>query len=130
MKQSGAMLLVNRDGKVLLVHPAGWYNRNAPWMPPKEEVEAGESAEDAARRALVEELGLSPDSYELADDLGRIQYRSGSKSVFCYSARYFGADDAVTLDRENDRYGWYGLAEAKAVIKDEFVPILERLSID
>ncbi|UCG82908.1 MAG: NUDIX hydrolase [Dehalococcoidia bacterium] len=127
LKQSGAMFLINRVGRVLLVRPAGDYNRRAPWMPPKEEIEVGEKPLEAALRATAEELGLSPDSYSNVRELGFITYKSKSKKVWCYSAQYLGKDDDISLDWENDRYGWFAIEEARSVVKEEFVPLLGHL---
>ena len=125
MRESGAMLLVNGGGKVLLVHPSGTFNRNAPWMPPKEELEPGETPLEAARRAVVEELHLAPDSYGEVTELGPVTYKSRAKRVWCFRAQYRGQDDDVRLDWENDRYGWFEPGEARAVIKEEFGPLLD-----
>jgi predicted NUDIX family NTP pyrophosphohydrolase len=127
MKESGAMFLVNREGKVLLVHPSGAFNRKAPWMPPKEERETGETPLDAARRAVAEELHLPADSYGAVAELGPVTYRSRTKRVWCFQARYEGKDDDVRLDWENDRYGWFASEEAREVIKEEFAPLLDSL---
>ncbi len=127
MKESGAMFLVNVEGKVLLVHPSGAYNRNAPWMPPKEELKTGETPLDAARRAVAEELHLAPDSYGEAGELGQVVYRSKSKRVWCFQTVYHGGDEDIRLDWENDRYGWFTLDEARGVVKEEFAPLLDAL---
>lgn len=124
MKQSGAIFLVNGEGKVLLVHPSGRYNRKAPWLPPKEEMVLGETPRQAAERAVAEELHLDPNSYSDMAEMGPVTYKSRSKMVWCFSARYHGEDDAVVLDWENDRYGWFTFEEARAMVKEEFAPLL------
>jgi predicted NUDIX family NTP pyrophosphohydrolase len=124
VKQSGAMFLVNRDSKILLVHPSGNYNRRAPWLPPKEEMEANETPREAARRAVVEELGLTPDSHTDIKELGTVTYKTKSKIIWGFAARYLGKDDAVCLDWENDRYGWFTAEEAQRVVKEEFAPLI------
>ena len=53
MKQTAGTLLYRKvDGvlEVLLVHPAGNYNKKAPWSIPKGLPEESESLEQAARR--------------------------------------------------------------------------------
>ncbi|MEE8470989.1 MAG: NUDIX domain-containing protein [Dehalococcoidia bacterium] len=127
MKQSGAVFLVNSEGKVLLVHPSGKHNRNTPWMPPKEEIEPGETPLQAAQRAVTEELHLSSESYHAVQDLGSVVYKSKSKTVWCFAARYLGKEDDVRLDWENDRYGWFTLEEARSIAKEEFAAVLERM---
>jgi predicted NUDIX family NTP pyrophosphohydrolase len=124
LKQSSALFLVNSDGKVLLVHPSGNYNRNAPWMPPKEEIEPEETPLAAAQRAVAEELGLAPTSYGTVKDLGSVTYRSKSKIVWCFAAPYLGKDNDIRLDWENDRYGWFAVDKARHMVKEEFAPVL------
>ena len=124
MKQSSALFLVNSEGKVLLVHPSGNYNRNAPWMPPKEEIEPGETPLAAAQRAVSEEVGLAPDSYGTVKELGSVTYKSKGKMVWCFAAPYLGKDDDVRLDWENDRYGWFPVDRAARMVKEEFGPVL------
>jgi len=124
LKQSSALFLVNSDGKVLLVHPSGNYNINAPWMPPKEEIEPDETPLAAAQRAVAEELGLPPTSYGTVKDLGSITYKSKSKTVWCFAAKYSGKDDDIRLDWENDRYGWFAVSKARQMVKEEFAPVL------
>ena len=57
---SGTLLYRFVDGsvEVLLVHPAGNYNRRAPWGIPKGAPDPGEELEATARRETLEETGL------------------------------------------------------------------------
>lgn len=118
------MFLVNKDSKILLVHPSGKYNIKAPWLPPKEEIGADETPREAAQRSVVEELGLTPDSYTDIKELGTITYKTKSKMIWCFAARYLEKDDAVGLDWENDRYGWFTADEAQRIAKEEFAPLI------
>src|SRR5882757_2826018 len=62
MLQSSGTLLYRRNGavlEVLLVHPAGGYNRHKPWGIPKGLADEGESLEAAARRETLEEAGIT-----------------------------------------------------------------------
>src|SRR5207302_6543210 len=61
MKQSSGTLLYRHGPgglEVLLVHPAGAYNRRAPWSIPKGVPDIGEELEPAARRETWEETGI------------------------------------------------------------------------
>jgi predicted NUDIX family NTP pyrophosphohydrolase len=118
------MFLVNRDGKILLVHPSGKYNKKAPWLPPKEEIQPNEAPREAAQRAVIEELGLTPDSYTDVKELGFVTYKTKSKIIWCFAARYQGKDDSIRLDWENDRYGWFTMSEAQRIVKEEFAPLI------
>ncbi len=126
MKLSSAIFLVNSEAKVLLVHPSGQYNRKAPWLPPKEELEPDETPLAAAQRAFSEELGLAPNSHDTLQDLGSVTYKSKSKMVWCFAARYLGKDNEIRLDWENDRYGWFTIDEARRIVKEEFAPVLSK----
>jgi predicted NUDIX family NTP pyrophosphohydrolase len=123
------MFLINREGKMLLVHPSGKFNINAPWMPPKEQLEEDETPLEAARRSVTEELNLSSESYnpDTVVELGEITYKSRAKKVMCFAATYSGKDDDIRLDWENDKYGWFNVEEARDVIKEEFAPLLDLL---
>src|SRR4030042_1364139 len=118
------MFLVNKDSKILLVHPSGKYNRNSLWLPPKEEIQPDETPREAAQRAVVEELGLTPDSYIDIKDIGPVTYKTKSKMIWCFTAKYPGKDDAVHLDWENDRYGWFPADEAQRIINEEVAPLI------
>lgn len=60
-RESSGTVLYRRRGdmiEVLLVHPAGAYNRRAPWGIPKGQPNPGEALEDAARRETMEETAI------------------------------------------------------------------------
>jgi predicted NUDIX family NTP pyrophosphohydrolase len=70
--------------EVLIVHPAGNYNRNKPYSIPKGELHKGEELEDAARRELKEETGVS---CRKLYDLGYINYKKSTKRVYGFAAK-------------------------------------------
>src|SRR5690606_7991432 len=76
--------------EVLLVHPAGPYNRKAPWSIPKGVVDPGESYEEAARRETLEETAVT--AGELTP-LGTIQYVKSRKRIYCFTGP--APDDAA-----------------------------------
>lgn len=89
MTTSAGTLLYRKSPKgveVLIVHPSGEYNINAPWSIPKGLVELGESEIDAARRETKEECGVTPpDNLVL---LGEVTYKKGKskgKRVVCFA---------------------------------------------
>ena len=127
MKQSSAIFLVNNEAKILLVHPSGKYNRESPWLPSKEEMGPNETPLAAAQRAVSEELGLAPNLHGTLRDLGSVTYKSKSKMVWCFAALYLGKDNEISLDWENDKYGWFTLDEARRIVKEDFAPVLSKL---
>lgn len=57
-------LVVNKDGKILLVKSFKWYDK---WTIPGGHIELGETMEHAAKREMKEEVGLD---VEIVDFLG------------------------------------------------------------
>ena len=78
---SGTVLYRIVDGavEVLLVHPAGNYNRRAPWGIPKGAPDPDEELEATARRETLEETGL--DDRGPLVDLGHVDYTRSKKRV-------------------------------------------------
>jgi predicted NUDIX family NTP pyrophosphohydrolase len=80
MKRSAGVLLRRPSGEVLLVHPGGpfWARKDlGAWSIPKGEYTDGESAEVAARREFLEELGVeAPPSLT---DLGTVRQKNGKE---------------------------------------------------
>ena len=70
--------------EVLLVHPAGNYNRRAPWGIPKGAPDPDEELEATARRETLEETGL--DIGGPLVDLGYVDYTRSKKRVHGYAA--------------------------------------------
>jgi predicted NUDIX family NTP pyrophosphohydrolase len=140
------VLYRHRDGKpeVLLVHPGGpfWKRRDdAAWSIPKGEIEAGEAAQDVARREFQEELGVLPPEGELTG-LGTIR-QAGGKVVHAWALH--GDIDvehvqSVTFDMEwpprsgklqafpeVDRAEWFDLEAARRKILPAQAAFLDRL---
>jgi len=130
--------------EVLLVHPGGpyWRRRDeGAWSIPKGEMDAGEDAEDAARREFTEETGV-----RLAgplEPLGEIRQRGG-KRVLAFAVE---GDVDIQIIKSNtfemewppksggkqvfpeiDRAGWFDLPVAQAKILEGQRPLLDRLA--
>ncbi|MEO7095289.1 MAG: NUDIX domain-containing protein [Polyangiales bacterium] len=85
-KLSSGTLLYRYVGEaieVLLVHPAGNYNRRAPWGIPKGAPDPDETMEDTARRETREETGL--DYTDPLTDLGYVDYTRSKKRVHAFA---------------------------------------------
>ncbi|HSS02953.1 MAG TPA: NUDIX domain-containing protein, partial [Kofleriaceae bacterium] len=78
---SGTLLYRNLSGtiEVLLVHPAGNYNRRAPWGIPKGAPDPDETLEATARRETLEETGLLIEGPLV--ELGHVDYTRSKKRV-------------------------------------------------
>jgi predicted NUDIX family NTP pyrophosphohydrolase len=150
-KESAGLLLFRRnaDGRreVLLIHPGGpfWKKRDeGAWSIPKGEIEAGEQAQDVARREFEEELGAKP-PVGAWRDLGRVR-QAGGKVVQAWAAE--GEYDpaglrSVTFEMEwpprsgrkatfpeVDRVAWFGVDAARRMILDAQRTFLDRLEAD
>lgn len=146
-KTSAGLLLYRRTAgglEVLLVHPGGpfWKKRDlGAWSIPKGEYDAGEAPEAAARREIIEELGLA--APDVLDPLGEI-VQAGGKRVIAFAGK--GDLDVERVESnlfemewppksgrrqsfpEVDRAGWFGIAEARQKIIPGQLPLLDRLA--
>ena len=90
-KLSSGTLLYRYVGEaieVLLVHPAGNYNRRAPWGIPKGAPDPDEALEATARRETWEETGLTIEGPLV--DLGFVDYTRSKKRVHGYAGKEIG----------------------------------------
>lgn len=129
MLESAGTLVYRGQGnqmEVLLVHPAGNYNRRAPWGIPKGLPDDGESLVDAAVRETKEETGVQVDVDKLTP-LGHVEYRKSRKRIHAFAAP--AADDAAPRPAcwEIDRAEFLPLVEARRLIHPDQLPLLDRL---
>jgi predicted NUDIX family NTP pyrophosphohydrolase len=127
-KLSAGLLLYRRAAgriEVLLVHPAGNYNRHKPWSIPKGELDTGEEPQHAARRETREETGI--DFRADLVSLGTVSYTRSRKDIHCFT----GQANADALPRiaspEVDRAEFLPLSEARRLLHPEQCPLLDRL---
>lgn len=124
-EKSAGILLYKRtpELKVLLIHPSGGYNRNAPWSIPKGKKEAGETNEEAAKREVFEEVGIEVKNN--LNSLDKVVYKSG-KQVYAYYAEVEDSIEPV-LNWENDQFKFCSLEEARTLIMPAQQPFIDRL---
>jgi len=118
---------VIRQGRILLVHPSGWYNRGRPWSIPKGLLEPGEDEQAAALREVREETGLG---CRILADLGSIRQKSG-KEVRAFlaevsSGRVLPDGTCPDHDWEVDEARFLPPSEALARVNQAQRPLLER----
>ncbi len=116
----------NSNGlEVLLIHPSGNYNRNAPWGIPKGEPDPDETdREVTARRETWEETGVT---VEKLFSLGFINYRKSRKRVHCYGGELPGDADPHPASWEIDQVAFFNIEEARRVIHPDQAAFLDRL---
>src|SRR6266404_155978 len=127
MKQSSGTLLyrIGSEGlEVLLVHPSGNYNRNAPWGIPKGLPDTDEPLEAAARRETREETGVEAG---VLVDLGHSDYTKSKKRIFCFAGP--APEDAAprTASWEVDRAEFVPLTKARLLMHPDQAVFLDRL---
>jgi predicted NUDIX family NTP pyrophosphohydrolase len=128
MKESAGTLLYRRRAdavEVLLVHPSGGYNRNAPWSIPKGLPDPGEEKEAAARRETREETGI--DAAGPLVPLGSIDYTRSRKRVFCFAGGAPPGAEPRNASWEIDRAEFMTIAQARDRIHPDQRPFLDRL---
>ena len=107
---------------MLLVHPAGNYNRRAPWGIPKGAPDPDEALEATARRETLEETGsdLGP-----LVDLGHVDYTRSSACM------HSGASSGGTAPRcaswEVDKAEFIEITRARRIIHPDQAVLLDRL---
>ena len=130
MKQSAGTLLYRHgpDGlEVLLVHPSGPYNRNAPWGIPKGVPSRSESEKDlekTARRETLEETGVQAGDLV---PLGDMVYRKSRKQVHCFAGPAPSDAEPRVASWEVDRAEFLHLDRAREVIHPDQAVFLDRL---
>lgn len=126
IQSAGTLLYRQNQGslEVLLVHPSGAYNRNAPWGIPKGIPDPGETLEAAARRETMEETGV--EAGELLS-LGWMDYQKSRKRLhaFCGPAPQNAAPHCASW--EVDRAEFVPIERARSIIHLDHVAFLDRL---
>ena len=128
MKRSSGILLYRESEsglEVLLVHPSGAYNKNAPWGIPKGEPDPEEPLEATARRETQEETAISVDCPLVP--LDSILYRRSRKEVFGFAARAPESAIPRCASWEIDGARFMTLEEARQRIHPDQRPFLDRL---
>ena len=128
MKVSSGTLLYRRvEGsiEVLLVHPAGNYNRRAPWGIPKGAPDPEEALEAAARRETLEETGLEVLGPLL--DLGHIDYTRSKKRVHAFAGEAPIGASPRCASWEVDKAEFIEITRARRIIHPDQAGLLDRL---
>ena len=146
MKQSAGILLYREQDNViqfLLVHPGGPFftkKNEGAWTIPKGELLTDEDPLKAALREFEEETGYTPFPPFLA--LQPI-IQKGGKEVLCWAAKGdFNATEItsntftiewppksgkITEFPEVDKAGWFNIEEARKLINERQIPLLEEI---
>ncbi len=127
-KLSSGTLLYRHIGEaieVLLVHPAGNYNRRAPWGIPKGAPDPEETLEQTARRETLEETGL--DITQPLTDLGFVDYSRSKKRVHAYAGQAPDGASPRCASWEVDKAEFIEITRARRVIHPDQAALLDRL---
>lgn len=135
LKHSAGIFLYNGTTcEFLIVHPAGAYNKKAPWHIPKGEIPTGMDPADIPRlrsealRELKEETGLELPHESEMKFLGSRKYKSGGKTVHAFLARIDTPQNPeIRLDAENDQYKWVSVDELASHLHEAQQSFLEEL---
>lgn len=125
-ESAGTLLYRRHDGQleVLIVHPAGRYNRGAPWSIPKGKTEPGEDFETAARRETEEETGVRAGPLH---SIGTVDLARSRKRIHGFAGP--APEDATPrcASWEVDRAQFVSLDRARLLLHPAQLPFLDRL---
>jgi predicted NUDIX family NTP pyrophosphohydrolase len=110
--------------EILLVHPAGNYNRRAPWGIPKGMPDPGEELETAARRETMEETGL------VVGDLvaiGFVDYTRSKKRVHAFVGAAPEGAAPRCASWEVDKAEFIEITRARRIIHPDQALFLDRM---
>lgn len=124
---SGTLLYRYVDGavEVLLVHPAGNYNRRAPWGIPKGAPDPNEALEQTARRETLEETGLMIGGPLV--DLGHVDYTRSKKRVHAFASPAPDGAEPRCASWEVDKAEFIEITRARRIIHPDQAVLLDRL---
>lgn len=111
--------------EVLLVHPAGNYNRRAPWGIPKGAPDPDEALEATARRETLEETGVVVEGPLV--DLGHVDYTRSKKRVHGFAAPAPEGAAPRCASWEVDKAEFIELSRARRIIHPDQAVLLDRL---
>lgn len=127
MKQSAGTLLYRQGPhglEVLIVHPSGGYNKNAPWSLPKGQPDPGETLEAAARRETEEETGVCASGLL---SLGSVDLPKSRKRVFGFAGPAPAEARPRCASWEVDRAEFLPVVEARACLHPAQAVFVDRL---
>jgi NAD+ diphosphatase len=101
-KEDGRILLIQQYGRKDNILVAGYVNR-------------GEPLENAVKREIMEELGLTVSELKF----NRTRFYEPSNTLMCNFTVWTDRADAIQPNNEIDDYHWYTPEEAKANIKPD-----------
>jgi predicted NUDIX family NTP pyrophosphohydrolase len=126
-KESSGTLLYRNVGstlEVLLVHPAGNYNRRAPWGIPKGQPNPEEEMEAAARRETSEETGVVAQSLVA---IGYVDYSRSKKRVHAFAGPAPADQAPRCASWEVDKAEFIEISRARRIIHPDQAVFLDRL---
>lgn len=124
---SGTLLYRYSAGtlEVLLVHPAGNYNRRSPWGIPKGAPDPNEPLETTARRETLEETGVLVDGPLI--DLGHVDYTRSKKRVHAFAGPLPDGASPRCASWEVDKAEFIEISRARRIIHPDQAVLLDRL---
>ncbi len=125
-ESSGTVLYRGSDLglEILLVHPAGNYNRRAPWGIPKGQPDPGEELEAAARRETLEETGIVCGALVA---VGFVDYTRSKKRVHGFAGPAPEGQPGRCASWEVDKVEFIELSRARRIIHPDQVAFIDRL---
>lgn len=140
-KITAGVFIINKDNKILVCHPTN-HSQNF-WSISKGAVEDGEILIDAAIRETFEETNIDLKGVSGLKTLKFVEYKNGKKSLHAFlcwepavsGLNWYGFDlkcnSFVPIEKggfpEMDDYKWVTLSEAREIMHEAQVKILDEI---
>lgn len=128
MRHSAGILFYRKTDtgfEVLIVHPSGNYNRNAPWSIPKGVPDKGEDLEAAAKRETKEEAGVAPTNELIS--IGSVDLPKSKKRIHCFVSEATPEINPSPTSWEIDAAKFVSTEEAKKLLHPAQAELIDRL---
>jgi 8-oxo-dGTP pyrophosphatase MutT (NUDIX family) len=123
-----SVIIFNKAGQVLMLHRSD----NDCWCFPGGTMELGENIEDAARREVLEETGLTISDLSIfgvfsGEDLHYIYPNMDEVYIVDVVFYSFGYEGNLTIDAESQDYGFFDLNGLPEKISPPVIPVVNDL---
>lgn len=111
LKKNVVAIIIDKDKRILLLKRSNYKDQWMPnmWSLPGGAIEDKESPEEALKREVLEETGISFEKYNEKF----VVQRSSDNVEHIFTVKYDGEPEDVEVDFENNGFGWFTFGEIR-----------------